>query len=145
MRKIEVIKGIAAVTMLCAAVAPSFGAAPDLIEEPSAPEASAISGIDPYKLDIERIVRNWVLCVSQPLAETLVQARANGIEEAQKAYDQLAAQKACGRFGELRVVLKQSIYASATEAGYDARIFGAEVNLSGAWANAFVVSGAVQE
>lgn len=144
MRKIGLIGGIAAVTMLCGAVTPSFGAAPDLIE-PAAPEAGSISDIDPYKLDTERIVRNWVLCISQPLAETLVQARASGIEQAQKAYDQLAAAKACGRFGELRVVLKQSIYASAAASGYDARVFGAEVNLSGAWANAFVVSGAVQE
>jgi hypothetical protein len=87
------------------------------------------------------VVKDWVLCVSQSLAESLVKAREQGVAEAEKAYDQLKAAKSCGQFAEMRVILQKPLYVS-TE-GDDARVFGALVNIAGGWANAYVVCGAI--
>ena len=43
------------------------------------------------------------------------------------------------------MILQQPLYVSGGDAGYDARVFGALVNLSGDWATAFVVSGSLAE
>jgi hypothetical protein len=86
-----------------------------------------------------------VLCISQPLAEQLVHAREVGPESALQAYAGLASARSCGQFPELRVILRDPLYASAANAGYDARVFGALVNLSGDWASAYVVSGGLPD
>ena len=123
----------------------AWSAAPDELET-TAPAAPSLSGtpIEEYALDAELIVKDWVLCVSQPLAETLVKAREQSIADAVRAYEELKAARSCGQFAELRVILREPLYVSAEASGYDARIFGALVNIAGGWANAFVVSGAVE-
>jgi hypothetical protein len=126
--------------------APSWAAAPDALpaDEP-APIATGIGAPILYTLETEMVVHNWVLCVSQPLAEQLAKARDAGPESARSAYASLAGERVCGQFPELRVILQQSLYESPRDAGYDARVFGALVNLSGDWATAFVVSGTLSE
>ena len=121
---------------------PAWSAAPDTLEpEAVLPESSGLVAPIDYALEIEMVVHNWVLCVSQPLAEQLVRAREVGVENAMQAYAGLASSRSCGLFPELRVILRNPLYSSAADAGYDARIFGALVNLSGDWASAYVVSG----
>ena len=119
----------------------AFAAAPDNFDE-AAPIAKAtpslIAPLD-YQLGTEMVVRDWVLCVSQSFAETLARARATGVEEALAAYSDLKASKSCGQFQQLSVVLRKSLYASASED--NAQVFSAAVNISGHWANAFLVEG----
>jgi hypothetical protein len=133
---------VAALTL----AAPAWAAAPDALpaEEP-APTATGVGAPIDYALETEMVVHNWVLCVSQPLAEQLAKARNAGPESARSAYTSLAGERACGQFPELRVILQQSLYESPRDAGYDARVFGALVNLSGDWATAFVVSGSLPD
>lgn len=128
-------------------VAPAaWSAAPDALtaDEPT-PAASGIGAPIDYALETEMVVRNWVLCISQPLAEQLARARKGGAESARTTYADLAGARSCGLFPELRVILQQPLYVSGGDAGYDARVFGALVNLSGDWATAFVVSGSLSE
>ena len=119
----------------------AFAAAPDNLGDaavaPKAPPAM-ISPLE-YQLGTEMVVRDWVLCVSETVAETLAKARAAGVEEALAAYSDLKASKSCGQFAELKVVLHKSLYASAAED--DAQVFSAAVSVGGHWANAFVVKG----
>jgi len=135
----------AAVAVLSLSAASAWSAAPDTL----APDASlsGSAGMPPsgYALETEMTVHNWVLCISQPLAEQLVHAREAGPESALQAYAGLASARSCGQFPELRVILRDPLYASAANAGYDARIFGALVNLSGDWASAYVVSGGLPD
>jgi hypothetical protein len=131
----------AAIAALSLSAPAALAAAPDALEpvEASPPATSLAAPID-YSLDTEMVVRNWVLCISQPLAEKLARAREGGRENARLAYVDLAGARSCGQFPELRVILRQRIYSSTADAGYDARVFGADVNLSGDWASVFVVS-----
>jgi hypothetical protein len=128
-------------------IAPAaWSAAPDALPaEESTPLGTGIGAPIDYALETEMVVRNWVLCVSQPLAEQLARAREAGAESARTTYADLAGARSCGLFPELRVILQQSLYVSSGDAGYDARVFGALVNLSGDWATAFVVSGSLSE
>jgi hypothetical protein len=127
-------------------IAPAWAAAPDALPaEEQAPVATGIGAPINYALETEMVVHNWVLCVSQPLAEQLAKAREAGATSARSAYATLAGERVCGLFPELRVILQQSLYESRKDAGYDARVFGALVNLSGDWATAFVVSGSLSE
>jgi hypothetical protein len=121
--------------------------------------AAAIDDVDPatmpaidlmapggaYPLEVEMVVRNWVVCASAVSAEEIVGARVHGAAEARKAYAVLATAKSCGVFGELRVILQKPVYASSADAGYDARIFGALINFSGNWAAGFLVSGSLAD
>src|SRR5689334_630470 len=132
----------AAFASLMTAAIPAGAAAPDAqVVEPAAPAAIGITAPGKYTLETEMTVHNWVLCISQPMAEELVHARAAGVDQARQAYAGLASSRSCGQFPELRVILRDPLYSSAADAGYDARIFGALVNLSGDWASAYVVSG----
>jgi hypothetical protein len=136
----------AAAVLCCAFQSMSFAAAPDdiAVEAPAAPEVAAPVGLD-YALETEMVVHNWVLCISAPLAEQLARARATSLDEARSAYADLAGAKSCGQFPELRVILRERLYSSASGSEHDTRVFGALVNLSGSWANAFVVSGSLPE
>ena len=98
-----------------------------------------------YQLDKELVVHDWVLCVSEPFAESIAKARTGSLEEALAAYANLAASKSCGRFSELRVILHRAVYQSASDVGYDARVFSAAVNISGVWADAFLVYGGLAD
>jgi hypothetical protein len=121
----------------------SWAAAPDDLSIASAPDPAAQStGLD-YTLETEMVVHDWVLCVSASGAEELAQARAKGIETARAAYASLSGARACGKFQELRVILRERI--SESSAAQDARVFGALVNLSGKWASAFLVSGGLSD
>jgi hypothetical protein len=134
----------AAFAALSLSATAALAAAPDNL----APDATTSTGIAPaidYALETEMVVHNWVLCVSQPLAEQLVHARAEGVETARQTYAGLASTRSCGQFPELRVILRDPLYNSAADAGYDARIFGALVNLSGDWASAYVVFGGLPD
>lgn len=127
-------------------VAPAaWSAAPDALLEEPAPVVTGVGAPINYALETEMVVQNWVLCVSQPLAEQLARAREGGPESARLTYANLAGARSCGLFPELRVILQERLYVSGGDAGYDARVFGALVNLSGDWATAFVVSGSLPE
>jgi hypothetical protein len=120
----------------------AFAAAPgDIDIDADIPSQTALD----YALETEMVVHDWVLCVSQPLAEQLARARAVSLADARSAYAELANARSCGQFPELRVILRERVYASAPDSGHDARVFGALVNLSGDWASAFVVFGGLTE
>lgn len=136
----------AAVAALCVVAPAGWAAAPDdLAVVTAAPEAAAVLPAIDYALETEMVVHNWVLCVSAPIAEHLAEARSSGIESARSAYATLANARSCGRFSELRVILRERLNAFADESGHDTRVFGALVNLSGDWASAFLVSGDLLE
>jgi hypothetical protein len=136
----------AAVAALCVVAPAGWAAAPDdLAVVTAAPEAAAVSPAIDYALETEMVVHNWVLCVSAPIAEHLAESRATGIESARSAYATVASARSCGRFSELRVILRERLNAFADESGHDTRVFGALVNLSGDWASAFLVSGDLLE
>lgn len=107
----------------------------------AAVSAEALGMIAPVdvRLGTPLVVRNWVLCVSEDVAETLAKARGAGVAQALAAYSDLKAAKSCGQFARLTVVLTKALYAST--AADDAQVFSASVNLSGHWASAFVVKG----
>jgi hypothetical protein len=145
--KILTLNRVAAFAALSLAAQTALAAAPDVLEDPAAAAPDEI-GLGPsidYSLDREMVVKNWVLCISQPLAEQLARAREAGPESARLAYLDLANAKSCGQFPELHVILRARLYSSAADAGYEARVFGADVNLSGDWASAFVVSGTLAD
>jgi hypothetical protein len=134
----------AAFVGVCSVASLAWAAAPvELETQMPMPEDVAAAAI--YELDTEMMVHNWVLCVSQAVAEQLVQAREEGAESARSAYESLKQERKCGQFAELRVILQQRLYTSAAESGHDARIFGALVNLADNWASAFVVTGGLPE
>ena len=58
-------------------------------------------------LDTEMVVRNWVLCVSQTVAEQLVRVREQGTGAAQSAYAELREARSCGQFPEMHVILRR--------------------------------------
>lgn len=130
------VAAIAAIVPLAA-----FAAAPDTLDDavPAAKATPALIAPLEYQLGTEMVVRDWVLCVSQSFAETLAKARASGIEEALAAYSALKASKSCGQFTQLTVVLHELLYATAADD--NAQVFSATVNISGRWANAFLVEG----
>jgi hypothetical protein len=132
-------------------IALTFGVAGGANAAVDAGTLSAKPGIDlsapgaDYQLDVEMIVRGWVLCASATSAEKIVSARQRGAAAARQAYAALAAAKSCGSFAQLKVILQKPVYASATDAGYDARIFGGLVDFSGSWAAGYLVSGGLAE
>ncbi len=133
---------------LAAAVAmplAALGAAPDNLDvaAPPKPAPALIVPLE-HQMDTEMVVRDWVLCVSQAFAETIAKARAIGPAEALAAYSDLKASKSCGQFSELRVVLHKPLYA-ADGTQEAAQVFSAAVNISGRWANAFVIEGGLPE
>lgn len=131
----------AAAAAACLIAQAAWAAAPVGVEtELPAPEA-VIAAPVLYELDTEMVVHDWVLCISEAVAEQLVRAREEGIEKAISAYDSLKQERKCGQFAELRVILQEPLYKSAAESGHDARVFGALVNLADNWASAFVVTG----
>ncbi len=131
----------AAAALVGAVILPlaAYAAAPDNLDAGRAapkPPPALIAPLD-YRLETTIVVHDWVLCVSEGVAERLAKARAVGVEEALSAYSDLKAAKSCGQFPQLTVVLHKSLYASAAED--NAQVFSAAVNISGHWANAFVV------
>jgi hypothetical protein len=133
----------AAAAALCLVAAPAFAAAPDALDAaPPAPKAglATISGADPYRLDTEMTVHNWVLCISADRAERLVKARGESREKGIAVYGDLKSAKACGMFPEMRVILQQPVYEPAATSSDDGHVFDALVRVSGQWAKAFVVS-----
>jgi hypothetical protein len=131
----------AAGAVCCVLASQTWAAAPDSIPIAAVPEAPAqSSGLD-YTLETEMVVHGWVLCVSASGAEELARARAESLETARAAYASLSGKRACGEFPELRVILREKLYESGAGSEHDARAFGALINLSGDWADAFVVSG----
>jgi hypothetical protein len=131
-----------AATMILAAIlaAPTgaLAAAPvDL--DPDAPVAPT------YQLDTVLVVHDWVLCTTQSSAESLARAREDGVSAAQRTYDQLAAAKTCGKFRKLGVLLREPLYHTAPGFDFDARVFGALVNVGAGWQNGFVVAGGLPE
>jgi hypothetical protein len=137
---------IAAVLLFSATLSPAFAAAPDQLDaEPIVRPARAAASIADHALDTEMVVRNWVLCVSETVAEELVHARETSLDRARSTYAELNASKSCGQFSELRVILRERLYASSAESGHDARVFGALVDFAGNWASAYVVFGGLPE
>jgi len=134
----------AAIAVVCLTAPLAWAAAPDGLE-PDVEEAVTSTPVVIYDLETEMVVHNWILCVSQSVAEELVRAREESAEKARLAYAALSESRACGKFAELRVILRERLYASSADAGHDARIFGALVNLSDQWASAFVVYGGLPE
>jgi hypothetical protein len=130
-------------TILAAAASSSvaIAAAPAAAEpEIQSTHPAIITANDPFQLDVEMTVKNWFLCISQPFAEKLVQAREVSVEKANAAYEELKTTRSCGQFSEMHVILEQNVYQSAPGSEYRGRIFNARINFAGAWANGFVVS-----
>jgi hypothetical protein len=125
----------AAAAICCAFPAGTMAATPDVIDQPSPVAATPIE----YQLDTEMVVDNWVLCVSQPLAESIARAREDSVAAARKIYTDLASAKSCGRFAKLAVKLRQPLFRSQPGLDHDSRVFSALVNIGGAWQTAFVV------
>ena len=119
----------------------SFAAAPAALDA-DAPAKGGLASIGTpglYQLDVEMTVKNWVLCVSQPLAEGLLKARETSREDFLNAYSEAAAAHTCGQMPEMQIKLQKAVYESAPDAVNRGTVFNALVNLSGAWATAFVV------
>jgi hypothetical protein len=139
------VSGVAAIAFLIGGQG-AWSAAPATLDLPGKPAPTTMSAapIEDYRLDTERVVKHWVLCISQTLAESLVRAREQSAAEAAKAFEKFKAARTCGLFAELRVILRQPIYASAENSGFDGRIFGASISIAGGrWAAGFVVSGVI--
>ncbi|HET7717801.1 MAG TPA: hypothetical protein VFK86_19410 [Bauldia sp.] len=135
----------AAILAFSLLLSPALAAAPEEIySEPAAPPQGGAPIVD-YALDTEMVVKDWVLCVSQTVAEQLVHAREEGPDRARVTYAELNAAKSCGQFSELRVILRERLYASSADSGHDARVFGALVDFAGSWASAYVVYGGLPE
>jgi hypothetical protein len=119
----------------------AWAAAPAALDpEPQKPVGvSAINAPGIYQLDVEMTVKNWVLCISQPLAEQLLKARETSRESFMSVYSQAAAAHTCGQMPQMQVKLQKAVYESATDADGRGTVFNALVNLSGAWATAYVV------
>jgi hypothetical protein len=137
----------AAIAGVYVAAPGAWAAAPVGIETelPSADGAVAAPPASLYELDTEMVVHNWVMCISANVAEQLVRAREEGVEQALSAYKGFKQDRKCGRFAELRVILREPLYKSAGESGHDARVFGALVNLANNWASVFLVTGGLPE
>jgi hypothetical protein len=142
MMKIRGMTYVAGLAAGCALTTFAWAAAPEALDNShdSVKGATVIAGTDPYKLETEMTVRNWVLCVSQDGAESLVKAHQAGPEQAKATYASLAAGKACGAFPELRVILEQPVYQPAPSDHYQGRIFDALIKFSDQWAKGYVVS-----
>lgn len=134
----------AAIVAVCLATPRAWAAASDGLG-PDVDEANTSTPVGIYDLDTEMVVHNWILCVSQAMAEELVRAREESAERARLAYAALSESRSCGKFAELRVILRDRLYKSSADSGHDARVFGALVNLSDQWASAFVVYGGLPE
>lgn len=136
----------AAIAGACLVASLAWAAAPVGLEA-EMPELGSVAPASAkiYELDTEMVVHDWVLCISESVAEDLVRAREEGLEQAWSAYKAFEEAHKCGRFAELRVILQEPLYSSAVEADHEARVFGALVNLADNWASAFVVSGGLSE
>jgi hypothetical protein len=139
------ISSAAALFVAAATMLPAFAAAPEALD-PISPSADVTvpalgTPLAEHLLDTEMTVHNWVLCASQPSAQSLVGAREKGADAAAQAFANLKASKACGQFAEMQVILQEPIYETLIDSGAQAKIYGALVNISGSWASAFVVYG----
>jgi hypothetical protein len=152
--KATVMQGIrllcaAASVIMTGAFSHAWAAAPDALEldTPTATVAAPAIGapLIEHQLDVKMTVRNWVLCTTQPLAETLVHAREESPAAAEKAFADLAAARSCGLFPEMQVILQKPIYETMLHSGGQAKVYGALINISGAWASGYVVYGGVPE
>ena len=124
--------------------APATGAvidAPDL--DTDRPQTAA--PIVGHRLNVEMTVHDWILCAAEPFAETLVRARQEGPDAAAKAYAALESARSCGRLAEMQVILQEPRYDASIGADGHAGVYGALVNISGAWASGFVVYGGLPE
>jgi hypothetical protein len=144
--KVTLMRGLrtflGAITLLGAGVLSiggSAGAPSALDPEQQAVTAAAISAPGLYQIDVEMTVKNWLLCISEPLAEDLLKARETSEERFLAAYSQAAAAHTCGQMPEMHLKLEKQVYVSAPDAGRRGTVFNALVNLSGAWATAFVL------
>ncbi len=137
---------VALAAACCALASVSWAAAPDDLPVPaSAPAATVAPPIGDYALQTQMVVHNWVLCVSEPVAEKLARARVASVDDARAVYADLAKARTCGQFAELNVILREKLFGSASDSSHDTRVFAALVNLSGSWASGFVVSGSLPE
>ncbi len=135
---------LAAVAVALSLSGAAWAAAPAALDDPAtAPADTMMAPLGGQQMNVEMTVRNWVLCATKAYAERLVLARAQGVDEAKRAYDALRKSRSCGMFPELHVILKSSLYRSKPEADYRAQIYGALVNIAGGWASGYVVEGSL--
>lgn len=114
----------------------------------AAPEGgrSAIGLPDTPQLGAEIVVRNWILCISREFAERIAHAREVSLDDANAAYARLSAERSCGQFPELRVILRRVIYRSPAISASAVTIFDASVSIDGIWARGFITdAGAAPE
>lgn len=134
---------LAAVAMWAMAPVPTWAAAPaDPADEFLTTKPVAAVPAE-YSLDTEMVVRDWVLCTSASSAKKMVEAHRAGLTAARTAYEELEAAKTCGRFSELKVILRAPLFTGTPSGAGDARAFAAMVDLSGNWASAFVITGSL--
>jgi hypothetical protein len=149
MQGIRLLFTAATVMMMTSAPPQAWAAAPDALDLDAGTAAIAGPAIGAplieHELDVEMTVRNWILCASQPFAETLVHAREKSPDAAAKTFADLEAARSCGRFAEMQVILQKPIYEALLHSGGQAKVFGALINISGSWASGYVVYGGVPE
>lgn len=135
----RILSACAAMTALLL-LPPAVNAAPTALDP--------LAALDPapaYALDTVLVVHNWVLCVTQPSAETMARAQEESLEAAQKAYDELARAKTCGRLAKLDVLLHKQLY-PVVHVEQATRVFAASINFGKVgWKDAFLVSGALTD
>lgn len=93
-----------------------------------------------FELNSEIVVRNWVLCITQGLAEKVVQARQAGVDEARRTIAELQASRLCAAFPEMTVILHEPVVAASPFVPYAARAFAADISIDGQWIAAYVVN-----
>lgn len=119
----------------------SFAPAVSFAAAPADLGLTTTTTADLYALETVMVVQNWILCLSEPTAERMAAAREEGPDSEAATYADLAAQKVCGRFKKLGVMLHKSLYRSAPGHGVDTRMFSAAINIGVGWQEAFVIPG----
>ena len=112
MRGLRAIFGALTILGASGASIEAWAAAPaGLDPEPQrAVGAAAPNAAGLYQLEVEMTVKNWVLCVSQPLAEGLLKARETSRDDFLTAYARAAAAHTCGQMPQMQVKLQKAVY-----------------------------------
>ena len=126
------------VELLLSSVSVALAAAPG--EPQSGPTRPAVSPPPSLQtIGTEQVVRNWILCTTQPIAESIARASEEGTTAIVDLYTELAETKVCGQFPELRVILRERLFNAGSIMDDRAQVFSASVKIGDGWPTGFVV------
>jgi hypothetical protein len=123
-------------TLALGSMTGAWAATPDALDETAA-DAKAVPLA--YSLGTELVVRNWILCTTQPFAESIARAWPSGPAAVLDVYTELAEARSCGQFPEMRVILLERLYESGPAIDNNARVFSASVKIGDGWPTGYVV------